>query len=370
MSLLAQDERLARRVGAVAVLVLGAAIACLVFLLDRVALGSPIRIRVVFHHVAGLREHAQLIVAGQPVGRIEAIVPLPHGAGSLLAGEVGVAVTVAIAGDNVWKVPAGAEIFVASRGPLSDRYLEVAPPHGDPGPAIHDGQELRGVDPPSLDNVMQHTWTNMTTFKLFVEAIKPELQALRRELDELRAQVDQLLGQIPGQTNGQASGQTSGPIAGDAGGVPVRISALAAEARGLLAAARHTYDSSHGGDAGIASVRAMIRDARAAVAEIRAALDVLGPRAAAIAANLASVRGQLAGAAPIARGEQAIAQLRAALDKIDPLLVKLDELGERIAAGEGSIGRLIQDPEFPEDAKDLGKIMKRQFWKIIERPPD
>jgi ABC-type transporter Mla subunit MlaD len=256
---------------------------------------------------------------------------------------------VAVAGDNAWKVPAGAEIFVASRGPLSDRYLEVAPPHGDPGPAIHDGQELRGVDPPSLDTVLQHTWTNMTTFKLFVEAVKPELGALRRELDDLRAGIDQ--------------------VAGGTGGAD-RVAALATEARAVLAAARHTYDDALGGAAGIAGVRAMVRDARAAVAEIRAAIDLLGPRAAAIAADLARVRGHLATADPIARGEQAIVQLRAALDKIDPVLARLDELGARIAAGEGSIGRLIQDPEFPEDAKDLGKLMKRHPWNIIARPPD
>jgi hypothetical protein len=30
----------------------------------------------------------------------------------------------------------------------------------------------------------------------------------------------------------------------------------------------------------------------------------------------------------------------------------------------------MQDPEFPEGAKDLGKIMKRQPWKIIARPHD
>jgi hypothetical protein len=82
------------------------------------------------------------------------------------------------------------------------------------------------------------------------------------------------------------------------------------------------------------------------------------------------VRGHLAGADPVAHAEQMLAQLRAALDKIDPLLARLDELGERIARGEGSVGRLIGDPEFPEDAKDLGKIMKRQFWKILERPAD
>jgi hypothetical protein len=29
----------------------------------------------------------------------------------------------------------------------------------------------------------------------------------------------------------------------------------------------------------------------------------------------------------------------------------------------------MKDPEFPEDAKELGKILKRQPWKIIGRPP-
>ncbi|HEU4731406.1 MAG TPA: hypothetical protein VFT22_26110, partial [Kofleriaceae bacterium] len=108
MSLL-PDERLARRVGAIAIAVMAVAIAWFVFLPGRPGWTAPTRIRVVFRHVAGLREHAPLVVAGQPVGRIEAIVPVPPGtddARDLLGGQVGVAVTVAIDGDSAWKVPA------------------------------------------------------------------------------------------------------------------------------------------------------------------------------------------------------------------------------------------------------------------------
>ena len=68
--------------------------------------------------------------------------------------------------------------------------------------------------------------------------------------------------------------------------------------------------------------------------------------------------------------ELAIERMRRAIDQIDPLLAKVEELRGRIARGEGSLGRLSTDPEFPEDAKDLGKIMKRQPWKIMERPHD
>src|SRR6185503_2061644 len=145
-----------------------------------------------FRHTAGLREHAALVVAGRPIGRVEAISPVPHGASGTLGGEVGVALTVAIDEDSAWKVPSRADIFISSRGPVSDKYLEVAPPRGDPGPPIHDGQELRGVDPPSLDSVLRRTWRNLATFREFRDAVQPELRALRTQLAELRGHIDAL----------------------------------------------------------------------------------------------------------------------------------------------------------------------------------
>ena len=344
MSLVPED-RLAVRVGAIAIVVLAAAIAGSVFLLGGTALGAPTRIRVVFRHAAGLREQAALVVAGQPVGRIEAIVPVPHGAAGLLAGEVGVAVTIAVDRGSAWKVPANGDIFIASRGPLSDRYLEVAPPAGDPGPAIHDGQELRGIDPPSLDNVLERAWLHLTVFKAFVETVRPELDALMAQLGELAGQVSRL--------------------ADEAGG-----GALVAQVRALGGAARQTYQTSLGGDAELAQLRATIGDARREVARLRAALDRLAPRGDALAGEVARIRGHVASHAAIARAQQAIDATRAALAQVDPLLGRLEELGARIASGEGSLGRLMADPEFADDAKDLGKIMKRHPWRILERPKD
>lgn len=340
MSLVPED-RLAVRVGAIAIVVLAAAIAGSVFLLGGTALGAPTRIRVVFRHAAGLREQAALVVAGQPVGRIEAIVPVPHGAAGLLAGEVGVAVTIAVDRGSAWKVPANGDIFIASRGPLSDRYLEVAPPAGDPGPAIHDGQELRGIDPPSLDNVLERAWLHLTVFKAFVETVRPELDALMAQLGELAGQVSRL--------------------ADEAGG-----GALVAQVRALGGAARQTYQTSLGGDAELAQLRATIGDARREVARLRAALDRLAPRGDAVVAAIARIRGHVAAL----RAERAIDAMRAALAMVDPLLGRLEELGARIASGEGSLGRLMADPEFADDAKDLGKIMKRHPWRILERPKD
>ena len=71
---------------------------------------------------------------------------------------------------------------------------------------------------------------------------------------------------------------------------------------------------------------------------------------------------------PIARGQAVLAQIKEAIAKVDPLLAKVEEINQRIARGEGSLGRLMNDPEFPEDAKELGKILKRHPWRVIDRP--
>ncbi|TMQ06678.1 MAG: MCE family protein [Deltaproteobacteria bacterium] len=330
---------------------MAAASAGFIFLLDRAALGSPIRFRVLFRHSAGLHDHAPLVIAGTPIGRVEAISPVLHGAPGPLAGEVGVAALVEIRGGDAWKVPANATIFVASRGPLSDRYLEVAPPTGtgEPGPAIRDGAELRGVDPPTLDNVLQHTWNNLLTFQQFVDTVRPELAALRTQLDQLRDHWIALAGDLRAT-----------------GGITALIDAV----RGLIAAATRTRDTALGGRAGIPRLLATAREARRAIAESRAALDLLGPELAAVTANLTQIRGHIAASDPIGRADQLLTGLRSALDRIDPLLAAATDLGDRIARGEGTIGRIASDPEFPEDTKELGKLIKRHPWKILERPPN
>ena len=62
--------------------------------------------------------------------------------------------------------------------------------------------------------------------------------------------------------------------------------------------------------------------------------------------------------------------LEGALDEQARELARLDELAARIASGEGSIGRIMSDPELPEDTRDLGKYLKRHPWKILETPAD
>ena len=104
--------------------------------------------------------------------------------------------------------------------------------------------------------------------------------------------------------------------------------------------------------------------ARETIAKLRTSAQALGTSFAALRTRL-----NTRGAEAFDRIEAAIARVRAAIEKIDPLLAQIEALEQHIARGEGSLLKLMKDPEFPEDAKELGKILKRQPWKIIGRPP-
>jgi len=80
---------------------------------------------------------------------------------------------------------------------------------------------------------------------------------------------------------------------------------------------------------------------------------------------------------PRARGGGGRDRLRAALADFDRTAAKLDHalaqaqaLADAFARGEGSIARLANDPEFPEDAKELGRILKNQPWRVVGHPVD
>ena len=86
MSLLAQDTKLARRVGAIGIIVGTAAILFFVFVWDGLDFGSHVRFKLYLHSTGGLQEGAPFVVAGREVGKIESIGFSPHGAPGPLNG--------------------------------------------------------------------------------------------------------------------------------------------------------------------------------------------------------------------------------------------------------------------------------------------
>ena len=339
--LLAQDQRLARRVGTIGLVVIALAIAFFVFVYDRIEWGRHTRIRVYFHATGGLVEGAPFVVAGREIGKIEAIVLSPQGADTPLKGDEGVEVRVAIDADEAAGLVHG-DVFVASKGPLSARYLELGPPADNvPRIALRERDQLLGSDPPSLDRVFQRTWDNLTTLGGFLDELHPEVAELRTQLTALQQTLAEVAPQV----------------------------ALRSDVDALVAEATHTYDAL-GGRPGLDRIGALIDHTRATVTQARTMVAALRTKADALGDALATVKTRLGthGDEAIAKVELAVDRVKAALDKLDPLLAQVDALQQSIARGEGSLLKLMHDPEFPEEAKELGKIMKRQPWKLIDRP--
>lgn len=341
--MLAQDAHLARKVGAVAIALIALAIGFFVFVYGRIEWGRHVRIHVRFHVTGGLTEGAPFVVAGRTVGKVEAIALAPE-----QGSDAGVIVTVAIDAGEAPRLDAGGDVFVASRGALSARYLELGPAP-QPTRPLRDGDELVGRDPPSLDRVLERTWNNLTTLGHFADDLKPELDALRAQVDALRAQFGTTADALPNVG---------------------RLGELIDDASTVAAQVRQLREVELGGQAGADRIAAVVARGREVVASARVSLDRLGASAKQLGDSLAALRGRLGtkGDEAIAKLELAIDRTRAMIAKIDPLLAQVDALGASLAAGDGSMMKLMHDPEFPEDAKELGKILKRHPWRVMDHP--
>lgn len=341
MSIRAADVRLSVRVGAAVIVVAIVAIVYLLFLRDRLFLGDVVRVRVTFRHVGSLQEGADVVVAGRRVGIIEAIQLVPAG------GAVAVA---RIDADRASWVPENGDFFVSSRGVFSERYLEVGPPldGSPPSRPAFDGMEVAAAEPPSLDRVWIEAWENLQVARAFMDAVRPEAGALVDALDELSATID-AVEPAPG-----AYDQLAG-----------HVSKLAAEAR-------VTWLTLSAGGATPSDLSALSDRVSGTITKVRGATGLLRARIAAVSGDLVRVRGQIDRARPDLEKKlaKALDAVDGALAKIDAVNAEVQGLLAMIERGEGTIGRLMSDPEFPEDAKALGKILKRQPWRVIGHPQD
>jgi len=350
VSLLAGEERRAEKIGAVVLVLLVAAVGFVVFLSGKIHFGRTVRIQVLFREVGALHEGARVMVAGRQVGHVTAIGLVPAAglpSDHPLAGVGGAAAWVKIRSRDTDMVPVNGEYFISSRGALAERYLEVGPPPGGAahGRPVRDGDVVRGVDPPSLDRTLQRTYDNLERAREFSEYVGPDAHELVTQTRALAATLVEL---DPG---------------------PDGLSDAARRWSAALDEARRAWATLDAAGADPAHVEAMAASVARTTEAARTSLRLLRARADLLSAGLDRSMGKARAAGP------QLAKLRATLDemaklsaKADRILAKVQDLSARIARGEGTIARLQHDPEFPEDAKALGKMIKRHPWRLFGHP--
>jgi ABC-type transporter Mla subunit MlaD len=352
VSLLAGQERRAEKVGAVVLVVLVAAVGFVMFLAGRIHLGRTVRIQVLFHNVGSLHEGAQIIVAGRSVGHVTAIALVPADglpADHPLAGTGGAAAWLKIHAGETEMVPVNGEFFISSRGALAERFLEVGPPPGGaaPGRPVKDGDLVRGVDPPSLDRALQRTYDNLERARAFTDYVGPDARDLVTQIRALSATLAEL---DPG---------------------PGGFADAARHWSAALDQARTAWSTLDRAGVDPAHVEAMAASVARTTEAARGALRLVRARADLLSAGLDRSVGKARAAGPaVAELRQALGKVSALSAKLDDIMAKVQDLSDRIARGEGTIARLQHDPEFPEDAKALGKMIKRHPWRLFGHPQD
>ncbi len=345
MGLAVQNEQLTRRVGAIALGLLGAAFV-LVFLMQDVHCRGAIEVEVFFEHAGALREGAPVIVAGEEIGEVRAIQMVPLSAadadGHLLRGTGGVAVKVRIEERYRDLTLKNGEVFVGQRSLISPAYLELGPPPAGqpPGAPLDDGDQLRGVSPPLIDRVLQKSYQNLLVSKVFLAQVRPHAAELRDAVERLAGTLEQMEIQ-PGDLGRLADSWRR--LGDQVDAVTGKMEASGVEAADLRALARGAADT--------------MEQTRRSLADLQVHIDALG-------ADIERMRGQVPPDLA-ARFIEVRVKTTASLARLERIATTLRDLAAMVERGDGNIGGLTRDPEFADHAKEIGKILKRAPWRIL-----
>lgn len=343
------DDRTSRRVGAISLAVLAAAAAAVVAF-DSFDLRPGMEVEVYFAHLGHLEQGADVQVAGRVIGRIKDVrlVParLAEEPGHPLHGVGGVAVRTRIERRYASWVPVNGEFFVSSKGLIGQSYLEIGPPPTDRtrGRPIQEGDRIRGIDPPRLDRVMQRSYENLVASSLFLEAVRPQARALASSVRRLADTLKEVE-----------------PRPGAWADLGDSLSALADEGATLA-------DNLERAELDPERVRAVIAHGRAFFSRAETEIAALRDRFEHLQSEVHRVGRGIPGTLQ-PKLERAVRRGRAALAKLEQTAVKARALLARVQRGEGTVGAILHDPEFIDNAKELGKIIKRQPWRVVGHPP-
>lgn len=346
MELAVRDQRLSTRVGALTLLFVGAFSAFIVAS-DGCDFTTRFPVTVYFGHLGGLAEGDSVQVAGREIGHITAISSMPVGADGPshpLLPEGGVAVHLVIDEGRRYMTAKNSEPFIANKGLFGQKYIELGPP---PGRAIRDrqlraGDELRGVDPPRMDRVLIRSYRNLSVARAFMDAIRPEWDDLTGALARL------------GLTLARFEVLPAAVAAGES------LRRMTGEARTLRATVLATGVAR-------ADIARVLDDARATSARLEVAMTDVRTRLQVLKTELARLRARIPDDA-LTRFQRAVTVADASLSKVQNLVANAREIVDIVRRGEGTVGAIWNDPEFPEYAKDLGKLIKRHPWELLGRP--
>lgn len=278
-----------------------------------------------------LREGSKLRLAGREIGEIRSIVP----------DQKGVLIDAFVLRDWLPHIHRNSEVFVSSVSILGEAHLEVGPPRDGAEllPSVGANDEIRGTDPPDLDELLRYTLDNAQQWMKLLAEVRPETV----ELFTAGSALMQRVRALP-----LSEQQWSDMI--------TRGVAMFGDARKLSAA----IDSAGGTKRVLADARAVAQLLSDKSPELGSMLDEARrqmDRTEAVIALFSD--GKLDGAS------HAWEQLKRVGRSMDAIEADATWLVNRVKSGKGTLGGFWQDQELWDDLHDSHKTIKQQPWNLI-----
>ena len=248
----------------------------------------------------------------------------------------------------------GATLAKKSASLLGDYYLELTP--GIAGERLVEGDEIVNIiEPVSTDTLMEQ-----------MSGIATHLDAISVDVRRVTANLAEVLGDEEGL-------QRLERIAQELENTTVAVSGIAQENRAQIAAIIDNLDSLSG------DARLAMTDVRGVVGDVRGIVRAAGDDVDAVMADVRALSqelrvlvaqnsGDVAGSLQTARAT--LERLEAAVESLNYSLDNVEVITDRVVDGEGTIGRLVNDPAIANEAQTLlegansllGGVSRLQTW--------
>jgi ABC-type transporter Mla subunit MlaD len=237
------------------------------------------------------------------------------------------------------------DLFISTPSILGEAFLEVGAPHDQalPGPAIVEGERVRGADPPDIDRLLAKLYSSATEGMLLLREQKPDFDALLGAGDALLADLAGIpiergqLGRIRDRVVSMIDDVTQLASAIERGKLVPRTRALATELSSTIDAVRPDLSD-------------VADKAERAADRIAALPDYLTP-------------------ADREKAERGLRALSRAAKSIDHVAADAQAIAKYIDSGAGSAGGFLADKELWDDLHETHRILKWMSYRFILKTP-
>lgn len=317
--------------------------------------GNNKRLYVDYVDAAGLKTGAPVKLSGIRVGQIESVQFMGGVMDPNLGRPVYVRVTTNIEGQYLDQIREDANFHIQTAGLLGEPYIEVFSPVST-APLLEPGDIVRGIDPPSLARVMQTVADTLDGVKILIDRLNEiEGSGTPIQIDEFINNIGSLAGSLDERI--KANAEEIDSIFEDVAGILDEnrdtLKRTLSNAEGLTAEFEQLGATlNHGLGRG--------QELRSIVRNLDTTMAAVGREADPLMTSARSAVEQVDGILAENRDD-----IRTTLNNLASITDDVDGVTGRIAAGEGTLGKLLADEEIFEDAREMIRELKRRPWRLL-----